>query len=238
MSMKKIGMWAVCLLSIVGMQAQTVATSVKQLVVDDFYKMKVYNNFDVSYRQNADSAGVIVVMAATDDIENIECVSKKGQLTIKYKGPRDKEQMQGSIIVYSTALEYVENNGIGSVQITSPVSGAAFQAKVIGNGLIAGRHIDYGIVKASVLTGSGKVVLAGKCREAELSVTGTGQVEADGLVARDVSCRITGNGVIGCHAQKKLTAWATGNGEVYYRGTPEIKKSSLGELSVRSLEGL
>ena len=146
--------------------------------------------------------------------------------------------MQGSIIVYSTALEYVENNGIGSVQITSPVSGAAFQAKVIGNGLIAGRHIDYGLVKASVLTGSGKVVLAGKCREAELSVTGTGQVEADGLVARDVSCRITGNGVIGCHAQKKLTAWATGNGEVYYRGTPEIKKNSLGELSVRSLEGL
>ena len=136
MSMKKIGMWAVCLLSVVGMQAQTVETSVKQLAVDDFYKMKVYNNFDVSYRQNADSAGVIVVMAATDDIENIECVSKKGQLTIKYKGPRDKEQMQGSIIVYSTALEYVENNGIGSVQITSPVSGAAFQAKVIGNGLI------------------------------------------------------------------------------------------------------
>ena len=84
MSMKKIGMWAVCLLSVVGMQAQTVETSVKQLAVDDFYKMKVYNNFDVSYRQNADSAGVIVVMAATDDIENIECVSKKGQLTIIY----------------------------------------------------------------------------------------------------------------------------------------------------------
>ena len=36
---------------------------------------------------------------------------------------------------------------------------------------------------------------------------------------------------------EKLSAWATGNGEVYYRGTPEIKKNSLGELSVRSLEG-
>ena len=88
---------------------QAVETSVKQLSVDDFYKMKVYNNFDVSYRQSADSAGVIVIMASTEDISHVECVSKKGQLTIKYKGSSDKEQMQGAIIVYSTALEYVEN---------------------------------------------------------------------------------------------------------------------------------
>ncbi|HJG89455.1 GIN domain-containing protein [Barnesiella viscericola] len=234
--MKKIfAMLAVCLATVVG--AQAVETSVRQLSVDDFYKMKVYNNFDVSYRQNADSAGVVVVMAATGDQDNIEVTSKKGVLTIKYKGSCDKSQMQGSVIVYSTALEYVENNGIGLVQIVSPITGAAFQAKVIGNGSIMGRQIDYGIVKASVLTGSGKVSLTGKCREAELSVTGSGQIEADGLEARDVSCRIMGNGVIGCHAREKLSAWATGNGEVYYRGTPEIKKNSLGELSVRSLEG-
>lgn len=92
-------------------------------------------------------------------------------------------------------------------------------------------------MKASVLTGKGKISLTGKCREAELSVTGAGQIEADRLTARDVTCRIRGVGVIGCHATQKLTAKATGNGEVYYRGTPEIKKLSLGELSVRSLEG-
>ena len=110
--------------------------------------------------------------------------------------------MQGAIIVYSTALEYVENNGLGSIQIVSPISGAAFQAKVLGNGSISAPQIDYGR-----------------------------------LTARDVTCRIRGVGVIGCHATQKLTAKATGNGEVYYRGTPEIKKLSLGELSVRSLEG-
>ena len=205
--MKKVwSILAVLSMSLTALQA--VETSVKQLSVDDFYKMKVYNNFDVSYRQSADSAGVIVIMASTEDISHVECVSKKGQLTIKYKGSSDKEQMQGAIIVYSTALEYVENNGLGSIQIVSPISGAAFQAKVLGNGSISAPQIDYGIVKASVLTGKGKISLTGKCR-----------------------------GVIGCHATQKLTAKATGNGEVYYRGTPEIKKLSLGELSVRSLEG-
>lgn len=64
--------------------------------------------------------------------------------------------MQGAIIVYSTALEYVENNGLGSIQIVSPISGAAFQAKVLGNGSISAPQIDYGIVKASVLTGQRK----------------------------------------------------------------------------------
>ena len=210
--MKKVwSILAVLSMSLTALQA--VETSVKQLSVDDFYKMKVYNNFDVSYRQSADSAGVIVIMASTEDISHVECVSKKGQLTIKYKGSSDKEQMQG------------------------PISGAAFQAKVLGNGSISAPQIDYGIVKASVLTGKGKISLTGKCREAELSVTGAGQIEADRLTARDVTCRIRGVGVIGCHATQKLTAKATGNGEVYYRGTPEIKKLSLGELSVRSLEG-
>ena len=83
--MKKIfAMLAVCLATVVG--AQAVETSVRQLSVDDFYKMKVYNNFDVSYRQNADSAGVVVVMAATGDLDNIEVASKQGVLTIKYQG--------------------------------------------------------------------------------------------------------------------------------------------------------
>ena len=81
--MKKVwSILAVLSMSLTALQA--VETSVKQLSVDDFYKMKVYNNFDVSYRQSADSAGVIVIMASTEDISHVECVSKKGQLTIKY----------------------------------------------------------------------------------------------------------------------------------------------------------
>lgn len=105
--MKKVwSILAVLSMSLTALQA--VETSVKQLSVDDFYKMKVYNNFDVSYRQSADSAGVIVIMASTEDISHVECVSKKGQLTIKYKGSSDKEQMQGAIIVYSTALEMLK----------------------------------------------------------------------------------------------------------------------------------
>ena len=63
--MKKVwSILAVLSMSLTALQA--VETSVKQLSVDDFYKMKVYNNFDVSYRQSADSAGVIVIMASTD----------------------------------------------------------------------------------------------------------------------------------------------------------------------------
>ena len=52
--MKKVwSILAVLSMSLTALQA--VETSVKQLSVDDFYKMKVYNNFDVSYRQSADS---------------------------------------------------------------------------------------------------------------------------------------------------------------------------------------
>ena len=57
-------------------------TSVKKLLGDDFFKMKGYNNFDVSYRQSADSAGVIVVKASTEDIFPFGWVSEKGPVEV------------------------------------------------------------------------------------------------------------------------------------------------------------
>ncbi len=234
--MKKIwSVWVLCLLCILTGRAQE--ASVKRITVDDFYKLKVYHNFDVTYRQNADSAGVIEIMASVGDLSHIECVSKKGELVIRYKGIYDKEQMQGAIILYSTALESVENNGLGLIQIASPITGSGFRGKVIGNGSIDVQQMDFGVVDASVIAGKGTITLNGVCREAELSVTGSGQIEADRLNARDVVCKIRGTGVVGCHATHKLTVRATGNAEVYYRGNPEIHKIALGELSVRSLEG-
>ncbi len=235
--MKKLWIIGVLLLLCSAM-AQAGEIVVKQLSVADFYQLRVYNNFDVVYQQSADSAGLVVVMVAEEDMDKITCESQKGRLVIKYRGIADKEQMQGSVMVYSSALEQVENHGIGSVEVASALSGVKFQAKVIGNGSIVVPQIDYTHVKAKVMTGSGTIQLRGICREAELKVIGTGQIEADDLKAQDVVCRISGSGVIGCHATKTLNAWVTGHGEVYYRGAPMIKKSALGELVVRSLENV
>ncbi len=235
--MKKLWIAGVLLL-LCGAMAQAGEIVVRQLSVADFYQLRVYNNFDVVYQQSADSAGLIVVMATEEDIDKITCETQKGRLTVKYRGIADKEQMQGSIMVYSSALEQVENHGIGSIEVASALSGVKFQVEVVGNGSIVVPQVDYKIVTAKVMTGTGTIQLRGVCREAELKVVGTGQIEADDLKTQHVACRISGSGVIGCHATQTLNAWVTGRGEVYYRGNPTIKKSALGELVVRSLENI
>ncbi len=235
--MKKI--WIIGLLALLGnAMTQAGEIMVKDFVVEDFTKLRVYNNFDVLYRQSTDSAGMVVIMADKEDMEKITCTNKKERLIIKCKGIVDQENMLGSIILYSSSLEEVENNGIGSIEVASPLSGMELKAKVIGNGGITIPQVDYDRVRVTVVAGKGKVNVGGTCREAILKVTGAGQIEADDLVAEDVSCRISVNGVVGCHATQDLKIWVTGRGEVYYRGTPTIKKSSLGDLEVRSLEGM
>ncbi len=231
--------WIIAVITLLcGVVAQAGEIVVAQLSVFDFYQLRVYNNFDVVYQQSADSAGMVVVMVAEEEVDNVVCESKKGRLIIKYRGVADKEQMQGSVMVYSTALEEIENHGIGLIEVASPLSGERFQAKVIGNGSIVVPEVDFNTVSANVMTGKGTIRLGGVCQNAELKVTGTGQIEADELKAQEASCRISGNGVIGCYAIKNLKAWVTGRGEIYYRGTPAINKSSLGELVIRSLEDI
>ncbi len=235
--MKKV--WIIGVMALLcSVVAQAGEIVVRELLINDFYQLRVYNNFDVVYQQSADSAGRVVVMAAEEDIDKVICDVRKGKLTIKYDGVADKESMQGSVMVYSTALEDVENHGLGLVEVASPLTGEKFQAKVVGNGSVVVPAVDFRTVWATVMTGKGTIQLGGVCQDAELKVTGAGQIEADDLEAQDASCRISGNGVIGCHAIKNLKAWVTGRGEIYYRGTPVIKKSSLGELVIRSLESV
>ena len=88
-------------------------------------------------------------------------------------------------------------------------------------------------------TGKGLVAISGKCDKASLKCTGTGMIDASGLVATDVNCRIIGTGSIYCRvAGGSLTTRGSGPGKVYFTGIPaEIKSRHIGRLKTIPMTG-
>ena len=87
-------------------------------------------------------------------------------------------------------------------------------------------------VEAVLYTGCGTVEVSGKCTEAHLNATGSGDVIADRLETTTAKCKIWGTGSISCNVNGgPLTITGSGSGKVHYRGTPsEIKSRQIGSI--------
>ena len=72
------------------------------------------------------------------------------------------------------------------------------------------------------IAGSGTVKLSGSSQEAELKISGSGDLYASGYQAKRVSATVSGSGNIECYATEFLKARTSGSGSVGYKGNPEI----------------
>lgn len=72
------------------------------------------------------------------------------------------------------------------------------------------------------IAGSGTVKLSGSSQEAELKISGSGDLYASGYQAKRVSATVSGSGNIECYAIEFLKARTSGSGSVGYKGNPEI----------------
>ncbi len=188
----------------------------------DFTELKVVDGLNVEYRCNPDSAGYAVFTTTADKASLLLFSPKKNKLKIELA---DLENMPADlpvITVYSSSLEKVENCADSLVRVIAPAEVAKFQAKVVGNGRISVHSISATTeVKASIVTGRGQIVISGNTPKAGLSITGgAGVIQADGLIANEVSARIVGTGTIGCYCSGRLGVYGAGTGKVYYTGEP------------------
>ena len=210
----------------------------KTMHTDDFYKVKINGAFNIVYHQSKDSAGLVKMYGEDNILDNMKIESKDGVLNIKFQFPSKKEYGVVILNIYSSALNEVESDAGAVFETAGPVSGSMLSLLLMGNGQIKSWNLDYGVVKARILSGSGDIFLGGVCRTADLSITGRGEIQAHKLKARDVKCQTTGNVNIGCFAESKLDVYITGRGHVYYKGEPRITKKIVGPGKIRSLKGV
>jgi hypothetical protein len=78
--------------------------------------------------------------------------------------------------------------------------------------------------------GSGEVLLSGTGENLELFLEGSGKIDAAALAMPLADVKLYGSGLIFCYASEVLNAFISGNGRIYYYGSPStIEKEISGE---------
>lgn len=195
-----------------------------ELDVEDFSQLKVIEGLNVDYKCVPDSAGKAVFTTSADMAAVMMFSNKKGRLDIQISTDGINYHNLPTITVYSNFLTMVENSGDSTVRVLSIAPGPSLKANLIGNGRLVIHDVNSSRIDAALKTGHGQLVINGTCTTAQFSVVGTGTIQADGLAARDVKCRIVGTGSIGCDASNELIilSGSVGPGKIYYAGSPAI----------------
>ncbi len=76
-----------------------------------------------------------------------------------------------------------------------------------------------------LLQGSGAVRLSGNSARQSYVIDGSGELDADELVGREVAVRANGSGNARIWVTQSLTVEISGSGNVYYRGQPALTSS-------------
>jgi hypothetical protein len=81
-----------------------------------------------------------------------------------------------------------------------------------------------------VMSGAGSLQASGETKEADISLTGAGSVDAKNLQAVNAKVDSTGVGSVDLYATGQLDAKASGVGEINYYGNPKIVNRKVGGI--------
>ena len=217
----------------------SVAQERYEVKVGDFTRLSVIDNVNVNYRCNADSAG-IAVFTATKEIADALTFnnSGNGRLSIQVYDDFGRLGKLPDITIYSNALEEAENSGDSILRISQLPPMKNFKVRLTDNGKVIARGLRSSRLELQILSGKGKIIATGTCDDWDLRLVGTGEIQADGVTATNVSCRIMGTGRIGCDVNGGLLKVSgSGTGKVYYKGTPsKVTVRKLGTIKAIPME--
>ena len=218
--MKRVWFSIIVLMMVVLMaDAQVTRHEVK---VGDFSRLTLIDNINVNYRCNADSAGLVVMFCTQEVADHLMLnLSNKGRLSIQVDDMYEQLPQLPTITVYSSTLDEAENGGDSTLRVMGLPPLKAFKVRNTDNGKVIVRGIRASQLELQILSGKGKIIADGSCDNLSLRLIGTGEIQADQVVATEVSCRIMGTGSMGCHVNGgELKVSGSGTGKVYYKGTP------------------
>ena len=204
--------------------ACTAAADVYEYEPGPFDRLVVRADIDIVYRNVPDSAGYIRYESGKDFSGKLDVSCSKGKLSIIDRMTEEDYGMLPTLYMYSDYLVSVSYEGAGTVDIMMQSATPTFSAKLTGNGKIVCSGVNTTEMSANIVTGNGTIVARGKCVKAKFSLTGTGLIQADELVADEVKCSVMGTGSIGCRPLDLLDVRGIGTTKIYYHGNPTVRK--------------
>jgi hypothetical protein len=192
---------------------------------------------NVVYKNIPDSVGYVRILGEENIVHLLDVSVNKEELTIKKINMVNIENGLLMIYVYSPAIENIDLTGAVIFESYDAMKKDAMKLAISGSGQIKLHKLDCKELKASLLAGTGDLLIKGTTENAHFSVVGSGEIRADNLLVNNTAyCKLIGNGNIGCNVSKLLKATITGVGCIYYKGKPEVKSTIIGTGNVKPLD--
>ena len=134
------------------------------------------------------------------------------------------------ITVYMPQVEYMNLTGSGMITGDN-IESDELRVELTGSGLIDLRGLNTGLLDA-LITGSGEMIFWGETVDADLDITGSGEVKAFHLESVNCIANISGSGNMQVKVEKNLTAYISGSGSIYYQGFPSVSANITGSGAV------
>ena len=202
--------------------------------VGNFTELSVFDNINVTYRCNTDSAGKAVISGSQDLIDQIILQNnQKGKLTVQVSTQLTLTHSQlPTLYVYSDSLLSASNAGDSTLRLDNVAKVDQLKIVLSDNGKIIAHGLNAPQLLLSIRTGHGKIIADGTCSNLSVHNLGTGEIQADNVTATDVHCRVVGTGTVGCFVNGGfLRVKGAGSGKVYYKGKPSnVKVTKIGSL--------
>lgn len=133
------------------------------------------------------------------------------------------------VFISTPVLEGVRLSGSGSVTtgfFTSP----EFDMGISGSGTIEAALDCHQFT--STVSGSGSAFVSGFADYADITISGSGRVDAYDLLIQSCDALISGSGDIFVYVEKTLDATISGSGSIFYIGNPEINQHISGSGNI------
>ncbi len=201
-----------------------------KLPVGQFSKLSVDDNVNVVY-VGGDGTPSCVTYEGDQKYARAFIITHKGnKLRIQVETLYVDDPELPTLYVYSDFLENASLSAESTLTLKSVAPGSNLDLSVMGNGSLIADNMRATKIGASIKSGNGTISISGHCQQANFSMVGNGTIQADRLEATNVTCKILGQGSIGCWPLEELKVIGIGSTKVYYKGSPKIDKKGGGKL--------
>jgi hypothetical protein len=214
----------------VSMTNPTIKATPGQPDVKPFHSMSISIAADVDIEQG--SPQKMVIDADPADLERIVAEVNNGQLQIRLKSPGDRIKGKVAIHIKVPDLDEISVAGSARVNTKSSFKAGDMTVRISGSGIISFDDLTAQAIEAKI-SGSGKLFLAGKGQNFDVSLAGSGQVDAYGFQTVMFDGKISGSGNCKVNVSQELGASIAGSGTISYKGNPKVNSTVAGSGSVR-----
>lgn len=217
------------------------------------------SNMIVNYEQSTEQPS-LTVTTDKNIFDLYDFAVESGLLIIKPKKTERWTNFQPTeftVTTNSTTIKKLSAGGTATVNINSPIetenleidlagSGLAnmpelvkvnsFKTELAGSGTINAANLCVNVFESEI-AGSGTLILKGEAEKLNISIAGSGKVQAFDLQAKELSCSVAGSGNVQVNVSDKISADIAGSGNILYKGNPTtIKKDVAGSGSIKPAE--